>query len=79
MKDFFYLLVVIILIAMYLDIDNYPRHYEVSDFNNSVIIDKSDDFFYGKMFYVKYPNDSIVKIRCYGIVWEKYNVRDTIR
>lgn len=79
MRDFFYGLIVVIFLLLAWDMKDLPQQYELNDFNNSVIIDKKDDFFYGRQFYVKYPNDSIVKIRCYDIIWEKYNVGDTIQ
>lgn len=78
MKDFFYGLLVVIFLLLFYDSSKNPRKFDVSDFNNSVIIDKSDSFMFGKLMYVKYPNDSIIKIKCYGIVYEKYNVGDTI-
>ena len=79
MKDFFYTFAVIIFILIMWDISKHPQRHDLHDIKNVVVIDKDDDFIDGKTLQVKYKNDSIIKIRCYGIVWEKYKVGDTIK
>lgn len=79
MKDSFYtLLVAIFLIVIYF-VWKHPITDDVSDFNNGIVIDKNADYFIGDIMHIKMPNDSIVKIRCYDILFEKYRVGDTIQ
>lgn len=78
MKDFFYGLIIVIFCVIVYDTYKNPLQYDISDFNNAIVIDKESDYFMGDIMYLKYSNDSIVRIRCYDIIFEKYNVGDTI-
>ena len=62
MRDFFYELIVLILILGLWDAANHPTILNISEYNNSILIEKTDDFFKGKRFYLYTSNDSIIEI-----------------
>jgi len=84
MKDLFYGLLSFILLGImfnaYKEMKKQPNKlYELTNISKSIIIDKNNDLLYGKHFYIKKINsDSIELIRVYGIVYEQYEISDTI-
>jgi hypothetical protein len=78
MKDVFYGIVSALLILIMWAGIKYDKQLEQPKYNGAVVVEKSDDFIYGLIMYMKYENDSIISERVYQIFYDKYSVGDTI-
>ena len=79
MKDLFYgILSFLLIISIYVSVSS-EKKFENKEFNNTVVVEKDKDYFFGYQFGVKYPNDSVGWHRVYQIFYDKYNVGDTIK
>lgn len=64
--------------------DVYSKEYFISpNFNNSLIVDKSDNFIFGKLLYLKSLNDSldtdIDVYKCTGLHHKLYDIGDVLK
>jgi hypothetical protein len=64
---------------MFIYVNNHHITDNVTQYKNAIVIDKNDVYFLGSIMTVKLNNDSIVEFRCYDIIFNKYNVGDTIK
>ncbi len=79
MKELFYgIISFLLLITIYVAVSS-EKKFESKEFNNTVVVEKYNDYIFGYQYGVKYPNDSVGWHRVYQIFYEKYNVGDTIK
>ena len=79
MKDVFYGFLVVWLVLNMVFIWAIPKISNVEKYNSGVVIDKDNDFLLGNVMRIQFKNDTIKTVRCYDIIFEKYNVGDTIK
>lgn len=79
MKDFFYILISVLIIFIAYNGYKHEKQFEQKRFNNSIVVEKQDDFIYGLTMYFKYENDSVVSERVYQVFYDKYNIGDTVK
>ena len=84
MKNIFYFIVSFILFIFILGLSDYfhdhPEKIMTDDkFNESIVIEKTDDWISRTIILYYYEIDTIIEYRVYQILYEKYDIGDTIK
>lgn len=81
MKDLFYGILSFMLIMLFWWTWDYPKELSTQKYKGGIILDKNSDFFIENHMRIlmRGQEDSVIGARFYDIVYDKYQVGDTIK